>query len=555
MDYKRKKIGRVQNEFENKFLPKNLNRTNSGLEKYSGAWGNKQKLHLLRRTTFSAKKSHVDLLINKTLDESIALLLKSIATPNPPLNNYQSSYADPTGVAFGSTWVNSAYGDGTVDYHRRNSLRSWLIGSFINQSISLNEKMTLFWHNLIATEISEYNDARVGFVHFSLFQKYSLGNFKSLIKDISLDSAMLRYLNGQLNTKTAPDENFARELQELFTLGKGVDSKYTEDDIKQAAKVLTGWRVNNTQNPPTSYFDASRHDIGNKTFSSFYGNKTILGRNNSNAGIDELNDLLNMIFDQQEVAKYICRRIYSFFIYYHIDNNVETNIITPLANIFRNSNYEIKPVLEKLFSSEHFFDQLNFGCVIKSPLDFSIGLVNEFKVAFPDSSDIVRQYRGWQNIYEFARNNSQSLADPPNVAGWPAYYQEPQFYQLWINSDTLPKRNIFSDSLISNNGYSIGGIKLVIDPIAFAKQFTTPSDPNLLIKDSLEFLYANDITTNQFNFLKSILLSNQSSDHYWTEAWNNYISNPSNATFKEQVLTRLQSLYKYLMNLGEYQLS
>jgi uncharacterized protein (DUF1800 family) len=206
-------------------------------------------------------------------------------------------------------------------------------------------------------------------------------------------SFLVAMFKANQNTKTAPDENYARELQELFTIGKNLSSHYTEEDVKQAAKVLTGWRTNRTT--ITSFFDSPKHDTGNKTFSAFYNNTVITGKTGANAGIDELNDLLNMIFQQQEVAKYIVRKIYRFFVYYIIDESVETNVIVPLANVFRNNNYEIKPVIETLLKSEHFHDPLNSGCMIKAPIDHVIGLARQTNLVFPDNSDIQKQYNHW----------------------------------------------------------------------------------------------------------------------------------------------------------------
>ena len=176
---------------------------------------------------------------------------------------------------------------------------------------------------------------------------------------------MLYYLNGYLNTNTSPDENYARELQELFTIGKENTPNYTEDDVKAAAKVLTGWRINTTTTLPTVYFDSTKHHTSNKLFSSFYGNTTIAYQSGSNGAL-ETDALMDMVFSkQQEVAKFICRKLYRFFIYYTIDNTVEANVITPLAQIFINNNWDIVPVLKTLYKSEHFFELNSKGCIIK----------------------------------------------------------------------------------------------------------------------------------------------------------------------------------------------
>ena len=277
---------------------------------------------------------------------------------------------------------------------------------------------------------------------------------------------MLRYLNGYLNTASAPDENYSRELQELFTLGKGPTVAYTEDDVKKAARVLTGWRINNTTF--AVYFDPTRHDTGNKQFSAYYGGATITGRSGANGAL-ETDDLINMIFAKDEVSKYICRSLYRWFVYYTIDSAAETNVIEPLAAIFRANNYDIKPVLSTLFKSEHFFDVLNQGCLIKSPVDKVMSCLREFGVVFPDSvTEYSDAYGMWNYIRNWLANMGQDLGDPPDVSGWPAYYQEPQFHEIWINSDTLPKRNQFTDIMITN-GYTRNGKKIVINAVAFTQ--------------------------------------------------------------------------------------
>ena len=358
-------------------------------------------------------------------------------------------------------------------------------------------------------------------------------------------------MNGYLNNKTSPDENYARELQELFTLGKGPKSNYTESDVKQAAKVLTGYTVNATT--ITSAFDSTKHDTGNKQFSSFYNNTLITGKTGA-AGATELDDLINMIFQQPETALYICRRLYRFFVYYEIDEATETNLIVPLAALFRSNNYEIKPVLKALFSSEHFYDPVNRACMIKGPVDLCIGLCREFNVVFPLSTDTVNHYYMHEYIRTQASNMQQNLGDPPSVAGWAAYYQEPQFHELWINADTLPRRSQFSDTMIGN-GYTRNGKNITIDILSFVDSLSNPADPNILITDSLSIIYAIDISKEVKDFLKSILLSGQSTDSYWTAAWVTYKANVTNTANRTIVLTRLKSMFKYLMNLPEYQLS
>ncbi len=160
----------------------------------------------------------------------------------------------------------------------------------------------------------------------------------------------------------------------------------------------------------------------------------------------------------------------------------------------------------------------------------------------------------WAYIKSQAAAFQQDIGDPPDVSGWPAYYQEPQFYELWINSDTIAKRNAFSDRFISS-GYTRNNQKIVIDPIAYTSKFANPADPNALINEALEQLYCIDVSATTRTFLKSILLSNQVTDNYWTSAWTDHKTDPANTSKKNIVNTRLVAMFKYIMNLAEYQLS
>ncbi|MEP6749204.1 MAG: DUF1800 family protein, partial [Bacteroidota bacterium] len=387
--------------------------------------------------------------------------------------------------------------------------------------------------------------------HHSLLRSSAVGNFKTLVRNVTTDPGMLVYLNGNQNTNTAPDENYGRELQELFTLGKENNPNYTEDDVKAAAKVLTGWRTDEATT--TSAMVAAKHDTSSKQFSSFFSSTVIAG----GTGDAELDALLDMIFNKKAaVSQFIVKKIYRWFCYYTIDATAQANVIDPLAQLFQDSNWEIKPVLDALLKSEHFFDALNRGCFIKSPLDLAVNLCREFGVIFPDAA---ADYAGAYNMWEFLRAASaisnQNFADPPNVSGWPSYYQPPQFYELWINSDTLPKRNQLTDILVYY-GYTRGSSNIKIDPIAFAQKLSNPGDPNALIADSLAILYRVPVSdTSKATIKTTILLSGQTSDYYWTNAWNAYIANPTDSMAFQTVYMRLRDLYRYFMNLAEYQLA
>lgn len=510
-------------------------------------------IHLLKRTMFGAAKPDIDYFKTRTFAASIdEILHPSAPLPDPPVKEYAATAADTT-IAQGTTWVMDPNTDGTVNSLRIASFKKWWMGVMINQDRSVREKMTMFWHNHFATETNVISNAQYIYKHHALLRAGALGNFKALVKAVTIDPGMLVYLNGERNTKSAPDENYGRELQELFCCGKGPGSMYTEDDVKAAAQVLTGWK--NDPATISSLFDVKRHDTKDKQFSAFYNNTIIQGKNTPTAGDEEIDAMLNMIFATQETAKYICRRIYRWFVYYDIDDTVENNIITPLANLMRNSQYEILPVLDTLLKSEHFFDALAKGCLIKSPVELVVGACREFNVAFQPATDYLTNYGFYNYLVNWSANMQQNIGDPPDVSGWKAYYQAPQFYENWITSDTLPKRNQFTDAMVTN-GYTFNGKKIVIDAAEFAKTLSNPGNPNILIDDIVKIIYRIDISAASKAQLKTdILLGGQSSDYYWTDAWNLFVSNPSNMANATIVKTRLRDLLKYFMDLSEYQLA
>ena len=538
-------------------------RTQSGINPYTGVWTVNEVIHLLKRTMFGATKADVDFFKIMTMSQAVDAVLNIPAeqlTPAPPVKNYTNS-VDPNdldnAVVAGQTWVNTNTNDGSVNSQRVLSFKNWWMGQMISQDRNILEKMTLFWHNHFATETDVINKAIWCYQNNTILRKNALGNFKQFVKEITTDTGMLVYQNGYLNTNAAPDENYGRELQELFVVGKGADNAtqgYAEADVKAAAKVLTGWQINGTTN--TSLFNSNRHDSTSKQFSAFYNNTVIAGRTGTTAGDLEINDLLNMLLSINDPSMHICRKLYRWFVYYEIDTATEANVIAPLAQIFRTNNYDIKPVLSALLKSEHFFDVLNQGCLIKSPVDILVGCCREFGVIFPSvTTDYAGAYNTWYLINAQAFTFQQYIGDPPNVAGWPAYYQQPQFHEIWINSDTFPKRNQFTDQMLSN-GYTRGGKNIKIDPTIFAKSLPNPGDPNLLISDSIAYLFRLSITQASMDQLKKdIILGGQTNDTYWTNAWNAWIANPNDMTNATIVKTKLKDLYQYLLKLAEYQLA
>ena len=566
----------------------------SGLAPYTGNFGINEAIHLLNRTGWGFKKTNVDTLVALGSAENAvnAVLNINITAPAPPINWYNNLAADAGGVAYGADWtanpspyINSATFtlQQASNRYRMDAQRGWLYGQALNHDITIKEKMVWFYYHFLPIDFATIDDsnnslistnsARVFYSYFKMFRDNPLGNFKTLIRNLATHPAMMYYLNNQANTATSPDENFARELMELFTLGKDPLSQYTQADVVSAAAVLTGWRVTNVAVAnPVTVFDPSnnynKHKTGPKQFSSFFNNTIIQNPIPSNLanGAVELDALINMIFTKtQVVSEYICRRLYRYFVYYDIDANIEANIITPLAQTFVANNWNILPVVQQLFKSQHFFDAANRGVIIKSPFDLIIGSLRHFNlshnVAVPTNHEA--QYRVWNYFNTtISQPMEQRMGSIPNVSGWNAYYQTPAYHEYWINTNTIQKRFSFLERIIANtNGYTLtyNALTTIIktDPIVYVQQFTNINigNPNELVAECIKYLLPIDLSLAQKNALKQqTLLYLQITDAYWSTAWANYISAPTNASFKNLVTDRLKNLLYTIIQLAEYQL-
>jgi uncharacterized protein (DUF1800 family) len=471
----------------------------------------------------------------------VVKLLADQAVPSPPLD-----------LSTGKTFHDQPF-DMTNAGKLSVYLKSWWANLMLGQSASLLEKMTLFWSNHFVTNQATVNDYRYLYRYNALLRQYALGNFKMFAVAITQDPAMLRFLNGNQNVVGKPNENYARELQELFTIGR--DGGYSEDDVRTAAKVLTGWTdtgYRDAANPTIqSAFRPNQHDTTNKTFSATYQNTVIKGRSGADAGLDELNDLLDMILGNAETPRYLCRRLYRWFINADITPDIETNFIHPLADLFRKNNFELKPVLTALFQSKHFFDLAIRGAMIKSPTDLVMGILRFWGTQVPNASqNVTAFYQIGNYAYSRVKEQQQDLLGPPTVFGWTAYYQT-GYYQQWINSTTLGLRGGFTDALTT--GALKLNSKLVVDVLAYAKTLSNPSDPAKLVDDLTAQLLAVPMTTVQKDFLTDTVLLSSIPRYEWAQEWNDYVNSPNDAAKKQAVQIKLTNLLQYVFRMAEYQ--
>ncbi len=554
----------------------------SGLAPYAGVWNVWQVTQLLRRTGFGIKKIHVDALLALTPSAAVDTVMNITAPtiPSPtPLNNYQATLPDGGGIPLGGSWTanNLAYvnnDDNSNNYYRQLSLTSWSWGLCIDDNThTIREKMTQFWYHFIPVNFDDLrnqqdNSATMSHDYMKLLRDNALGNFKTLIKAIAKTPAMLMYLGNQYSTATVPNENFARELLELFTMGKVPTQNYTEPDVIAASKVFSGWRVPSfvAPYPFAPGFYPGNHNQTNKVFSALLsngGSTTTINNQTGPNGANEFDLFFDFLFTQQQVtiSKYICRRLYRFFIYYDIDNNVETNVIVPLAALLVSNNWNMAPVVSMLLKSEHFFDVANKGVMIKSPIDFLAGTLRTLNVntkPAAGATQLANQYTVWNYFQNYAENNlEQGFGLVPNVSGWKAYYQDPTYYQNWINANSIQRRASILTSLLNTNGFTTGGTQIKFDTISWVQQFLTATieDADLLINTVVQYLFSIDLPQQYKTDTKvQTLLGGQVDNIYWKTAWANYAGSPTNTTFTNIVRTRLNSLFTTFLQLAEFQL-
>ncbi|MCP4440823.1 MAG: DUF1800 domain-containing protein [Aureispira sp.] len=278
----------------------------------------------------------------------------------------------------------------------------WVRQMASTTSSPLQEKMTLFWHGHFACESKSFH---LAVNQINTIRKHSLGSFKDLVLAISKDASMIFYLNNQQNKKSHPNENYARELMELFTIGRG---NYTEKDIKEAARAFTGWFANRQLG--TFNFRDKAHD---------YGKKTFMGKTGNFDGTD----IVDIILEQKETAEYIATKVYRYF----VNPKPNTTHITAIAKVFRDSDYDIAKMMRYVFESDWFYSQKNRGSKIKSPIEFLVGISKTLGLSFGNT----------QSLLFPQRTLGQTIFRPPNVAGWPGG-------KAWIDNATLMLRLNFA---------------------------------------------------------------------------------------------------------------
>ncbi len=478
--------------------PAFLRRSDTGLEPYAGPWTYAQAAHLLRRCMVGPTDAEIRKAVTDGMNATVAKLLQPFAPDLALIADWAGTDAwvapatrpgDPTYATDFAAWQ-------TELFRRREMILRWWQQVVAASPISIQERMTLIWHNHFVSELQVVNFAEFMYTQNQLLRAKCLGNFKQLAKDVTKDMAMLIYLDGVKNWKRGNrnniNENYARELQELFTMGVADwdgNPNYTQTDVSEAARALSGWTFT-TSTKGTNYgglasqFVESSWDNGNKTF---------LGQ----TGKWKADDVVDIIFAQRgdQVARYICEKLYRNFVY-DVPDRV---VVQQMADTFKSGNWEIQPVMEQLLKSAHFYDDTNIGAMERSPVDYMIGMIRGMGLTAVPDFNAQATGRTGRDLSSRLQTLGMQLFDPPNVKGWPGG-------RTWISTSSLPVRQKFGID-VSNAALKLQGRPIyTLDPVAFAKGFPAPNDIHQLAEDMAQFLFNTPPSTLEATALYNTLL-------------------------------------------------
>ena len=463
-------------------------------------WDRKRVAHLLRRTGFGAAPADIERFIGMSPEAAVdTLILEAIAAPLPQNPDWYGIPVPPQGTP--QSELDAFYVENRA--HRVEASHLWIKEMLKG---GMREKLTLFWSNHFVTASNNYTLATYAIDYLNLMRKEGLGNFKLLTQEMGLQPSMLQYLNGVQNRKQGPNENYARELLELFTMGiqnKDGQPNYTQEDIAEIARAFTGWQVLNRV--PDVVFNEVRFDDGEKT---------VFGR----TGMWGYDNVIDIIFEERgpEIAYFVCEKLYKFYVYQAPD----PVIVSGLANILLDNNFYLVPVLEALLHSAHFFDDAFIGARIKSPIEYHVGLVREANTMVDD--DVVRF------LHNYSRNVGQYVLRPPNVAGWPEG-------QTWLSTGTMPLRWLYAGKFVAGDN-NIPSSDLTV----LANAMSNPNDPYVLAREIADHMLPHPLDDTAYEELTAIMLDGMP-DYEWT------IDN-------DGANSRLAGYLSYLAQLPEYQL-
>lgn len=413
-------------------------------------WNERTVAHMLRRVGFGATQEDIKFYLDMGQARAINYIL-----------NYET---------IDDSEVDRQVASANLDLSKPVDLIFWWILRMTFTKRLLQEKMVFFWHDHFATAIFKVKEESLMLKQNQLFRQFALGNFDAFLLEVSKDPAMIIWLDNFTNKKGQPNENYARELNELFSMGVG---NYTETDVKEAARAFTGWSLN--RRTKEFLFETNDHDFGNKTF---------LGETGPLNG----DDIVRIISGKQATARFISKKLFEYFVY----QGPKDSVIDKLANVYLTSRYSIKAVMQAILTSDEFFSEKAFNAIVKSPVEYVVGTLRMLKAKID-----VKGRGGKGDIVESLTSQGQTLFNPPSVSGWDGDIE-------WINTSTLLNRLNFSNTLSSNrttNGATI-------DPKALlagnSKVVTSKDVVNFFLKQ----LALYDVDSNTNKALKKYLEQN-----------------------------------------------
>lgn len=452
-------------------------RTTTGLEPYvpSGQvpWNAVRALHLLRRTAIGATTELLDEVLalgpGATVDALVDGVLNQPPIPDPPWADIP--FPDWDSPDFEVFVEDNGYWLSDYEWECYTAALGGIGATPMEQAVrAFHERLTHVWHNHFVTQQSVYFWAPFLLRYWRLLRRHALGDFRQAVYDIGLTPAMLIYLNGVDNQAGNPNENYARELLELFTMGLtdvNGNPNYTQTDVEELARALTGWAID-YQGTLEAYLIPEWHDDGQKT---------ILGR----TGPWGYDDIVPILFGAKspEIARFVCRKLYRAFVY----DVPDENIVGQMAAQLRANNFQLAPVVRTLLKSAHFFDPATLGARLKSPLDRTFGIRRDIGIPY------VREEQGY--FWWMMWLTGQMLFEPPNVAGWPGA-------RTWIDTGTLPLRWQF-------DGWALwDGIEAVH---ALAMRMAHPYSAQQLARELARFLVGREPDPDEMPTLVELLLN------------------------------------------------
>ncbi len=550
----------------------------NGLASYTGTWGTPQANHLLRRCVLGPKREEFIAAVEDGLDATLDKLFAPTALPDPPVNHF---FTDDPNVPVGATWVNSPHlENASVGDYRFPSVRAWYFNYLIDAPFSISERLTLFWINHFG--MADVSEHRAQYQYIQLFREIGKGSFKTMIERMTIHPSMLNFLNGEWSTKYTPNENYARELLELFTIQKGPQvaegdyTNYTEQDVRVIARIMTGWRNRGLWSKEDvqveSYFYPEWHDNetdpNNPTQEPKQLSERFGGRIIEHNGAEEYKDLIAVIFEQAETARAMCRELYRYFCYYEISDEVESTVIEPLAEYMIQEDFNIGATLRNLLASEHFYGVDAMGSMIKNPYEFMfsmarpLGGYGHLGLSLFDNDGPSGNLHSIYNIgsaYHWrATTLDMDFLYPPSVAGWKAYYQAPRYYRNWIGSATLQTRRKLVSDFTNRGLYTrVEGTNdyepRAFDWLGFIDKLAFPLAVEDVVQECAEIFLPRELHPDQFEALKSILTRDVSDDE-WTLQYSSYLASPNNPDVVNPITDTVKDFFRALFSMAEFHL-